>query len=68
MTISPTTAAAADPTGLDALSEAVGFGVWVLLLVPGGDCRGAGAAGHMVGAVEAADDEVCVQALEFAVD
>ena len=58
--------AATYPTGLDALSEAVGFGVWVLR-VPGGGCGGA-CAGHVVGAVEAADDEVGVEALEFAVD
>lgn len=62
---SSSTAAAAYPAGLDALSEAVGFGAWVLL-VPGGGCRGA--AGHVVGAVEAADDEVGVEALELAVD
>jgi hypothetical protein len=47
------------------LGEAVGFGVGVLC-VPGGGCGGA-CAGHVVGAVEAADDEVCVEALEFAV-
>jgi len=65
MVRSSTASAATYPTGLDALGEAVGFGVWVLC-VPGGGCGGA-CAGHVVGAVEAADDEVCVEALEFAV-
>jgi hypothetical protein len=41
----------------------VGFGA-VILLVPGGGCGGAG---HVVGAVKVADDEVGVEALEFAI-
>jgi hypothetical protein len=34
-------------------------------LLPGGGCGGA--TGHVVGAVEAADDEVGVEALKFAI-
>jgi hypothetical protein len=36
-----------------------------MLLLPGGGCGGA--AGHVVGAIEAADDKVGVEALEFAI-
>lgn len=52
------------PSRIGALGKAVGFCAGVLL-VPG---RGyGGGAGHVVGAVEAAGDEICVEALEFAV-
>lgn len=53
------------PGRIGALGEAVGFGVSVLV-VPGRGCGGG--AGHVVGAVESAGDEIGVEALKFPVD
>lgn len=47
--------------------EAVGFGTGILL-VPGDGCGRGARARHVVGAVEAAGDEVGVKTLELAVD
>lgn len=62
--VATTSTATTRPVGLDPAIEAVGFGARMLLL-PGGGCGGA--AGHVVGAIEAADDKVGVEALEFAI-
>jgi hypothetical protein len=59
-----TSTATTRPVRLDSTIEAIGFGARILLL-PGGGCGGA--AGHVVRAIEAADDEVGIEALEFAI-
>jgi hypothetical protein len=67
--LASTATAAAGPVGLDTAQAVavVAFVVSWVLVLPCGGCGGA-TSGHVVRAVEVAGNEICVEALEFAVD